>query len=174
MTSLLLSVLARMHRGASFADFEAAHPHRWLVWEPGAWKPPSKTGETLTALCPSSPLPALGEALTLALRIRPGGSGQLSLGRAPGSDLEINDATLSSVHLVFMQTDAHRWTARDAHSRNGSWLNGTAMEPGSPHLLENGARIQAAQVCLTFYEPRGLFARLQAHPSYLVAAQLQP
>lgn len=160
-TSCLLSVLARMYRGASLADFQAAQPHCWVVWEPGAWKPPAKGGETVAALRVPTPPPPAGEALALPLAGRALQPGQFTLGRGPACDLVVNDATLSQVHLLFMQSLPGVWTVRDANSRNGSWLGSTELTAGKPEALADGDRIQAAQVALTFYEPAGLYQRLQ-------------
>jgi hypothetical protein len=174
MTSVLISALARMHRGADYRHFALAHHHCWIVWEPGAWKPPTKSGETVTSVQLATPPPANGEALALALTVRPGRPAQLTLGRSTTSDIEINDATLSQVHLLFMQGAPGQWTVRDAGSKNGSWLDGQPLNRGEPKALANGARIQAAQVCLTFYEPQGLFTRLTAHPGYTPVPSMQP
>lgn len=161
MTSFLLSALSRMYRGAGFAAFSNAHPNCWIIWEPGAWKPPAKDSPTLTAIRLPTPPPPAGEALALALAVRPGKPPQLTLGRSPTCDIEINDATLSQVHLLFMQSGPSQWTVRDAGSKNGSWLDGAQLIPGEPKPLNNGGRIQTAQVVLTYYEPQGLFTRLQ-------------
>jgi hypothetical protein len=164
MTSFLLSALRRMYRGAGFSVFSAAHANCWIVWEPGAWKPPEKGGETLSAARLPTPPPPSGEALALALTVRPGKPPQLTLGRAPTCDIEINDATLSQLHLLLMQAGPVKWTVRDAGSRNGTWLDSVALAPGEPKPLCDGQRLQAGQVVLTYYEPKGLFARLQVMP----------
>ncbi|MGC4122509.1 MAG: FHA domain-containing protein [Myxococcales bacterium] len=160
MTSLLLSVLARMHRAQTASEFAAARPNCWLVWEPGVWKPPTKDGETLATLSVPTPPPAVGEALALALSARSGQPGQITLGRAASCDIEINDATLSQLHLLFMEASPRVWTVRDAGSRNGSWVDQVPIAKGVPLQLKSGSRIQAAQVCLTYYDPAGLYDRL--------------
>jgi len=165
MTSFLMSALARMYRGAGFTVFSNAHPNSWIIWEPGAWKPPAKDAPTLSAMRLPTPPPPSGEALALALTVRTGRPPQLTLGRAPTCDIEINDATLSQVHLLFMQAGPAKWTVRDAGSKNGSWLDSVQLTPGEPKALTDGQRIQIAQVVLTYYEPPGLFARLQQQGS---------
>ena len=162
MTSFLLSALARKYRGATLDAFRAVHGHGWLVWEPGVWKPPTKDGGTLTAMRMPTPAPTAGEALALALQPRVPGAGQVTVGRASTSDIEINDATLSQTHLLLMEAKPGEWTVRDAGSKNGSWVDGIQLQAGAPLPLSDGARIQAAQVVLTFYAPDGLFKRLQA------------
>ena len=167
MTSLLLSVLARAYRTKTLEEFSTAMPHYWLVWEPGVWKPPTKFGATLPSI-PLGPLPSqpsAGEALALALAPRADRPGQITLGRAASCDIEINDATLSQLHLLFMEAGGNLWTVRDAGSRNGSWVDHQLLIKGMPVPLRPGMLIQAAQVCLTFYDPKGLFERLFAADS---------
>jgi len=161
MTSFLLSALVAKFRGATLDDFRPVHRHCWLVWEPGVWRPPSGH-ETLPAVRLPTPALSAGEALAIALSPRPGSGGQQTVGRSPANDVEINDGTLSQLHLLLMEQAPLRWTVRDAGSKNGSWLDGARLVPGLPAPLADGSRIQAAQVCLTFYEPPGMLQRLQS------------
>lgn len=159
MSTFMLSALSRQYRGKDFEQFRSAHPYCWLLWEPGAWTPPGKSSDTMLVR-PATPLPGgPGESLALGLVSRRGRN-QITVGRAPENDLPINDATLSSTHLVLMQ-DAHGWTVRDAGSRNGSWLDQLMLAPGIPQRLRDGASIRAAQVGLSFHTPEGLFGRIQ-------------
>ena len=43
----------------------------------------------------------------------------------------------------------NRWTITDMNSSNGTKYNGTALVPGMPCVLENGATVQLANVMLT-------------------------
>jgi hypothetical protein len=160
MTSFLLSALGRRFHGSTLEQFQAVHLHDWIVWEPGVWRPPRVDGTTMSAARLATPAPSDGEALSMALVPRKNTPGQLTLGRAPTNDLEINDATLSQLHLLFMEGERGHWTVRDAGSKNGSWLEGVQLRAGQPATLEDGARVQAAQVCLTYYRPAGLMRRL--------------
>jgi len=158
MASLLLSALARMHRSTTPQEFLAAHPCAWLVWEPGTWKPPLPgDGKTIPSLVVPTLPPALGEALAFCLVAR---DGQVTLGRSPECNIEVNDATLSHLHLLLMEASPGLWTVRDAGSRNGSWMDGVPLPKGQPYVLRNLARLHAGQVCLTFYVPGALYERL--------------
>ena len=170
MKSFLVSQLARTFPGAAGPEtFVRAHPHAWVLWEPGAWRPPGKSTTTVVALPQVVADARAGEALALALEGRTDSPGRVRLGRAPECELVINDGTLSSVHLLFLretgpggaQAAGAGWTVRDGGSRNGSWLDGVRLAPGQPQALASGARLQAAQVSLTFYTPEGLFERLR-------------
>jgi hypothetical protein len=160
--SLLLSALVRKFRGAGCEALRQGHPHDWLVWEPGAWKPPAKDGSTLAVIRIPTPSPSQGEALAIALVPRGPRGAQLTVGRGSANDIEINDATLSQLHLLLMQGDGGEWTVRDAGSKNGTWLDGVPLQPGVPLALRDGARIQAAHVCLTYYKPEGLYRRIES------------
>jgi hypothetical protein len=167
MKSFLVSQLARSYSGTLEA-FVRAHAHPWVLWEPGAWRPPGRSTTTVVALPAQPSDPRAGEALALSLEGRAESPGQVRLGRAPECEIVINDGTLSGVHLLFMRdagpggSGAAGWTVRDGGSRNGSWLDGVRLEAGQPHALVSGARLQAAQVRLTFYDPAGMFARLSS------------
>ncbi|MFN7134901.1 MAG: FHA domain-containing protein [Myxococcales bacterium] len=168
MSTYLLSALARQYGGQPLSAFETAHPYSWLLWEPGAWTPPRKASDTML-LRPSTPLPGgAGEALALGL-VSKRGSTQITLGRGPDNDLPINDATLSTTHLVLM-ADERGWTVRDANSRNGTWLDGAQLVAGIPQRLAEASSIRAAQVGLTFYTPKGLFERMRLSGAARVAA----
>ncbi len=161
MKSYLISSLTFRFSNADLETFKKSHPHDWLLWEPGSWKPPGSTTLVGPGLS-TTPAPAkpAGEALALALEPKKDG-GQLTLGRGPECDAVINDGTLSLLHLVFMQGPNATWTVRDAGSRNGSSLDGVKLEPGTPQSLKTGCKINAAGVTFTFYGPSGMLQRLK-------------
>lgn len=154
MKSLMLSTLRAQFASKGFDGFKAAHPHAWLLWEPGTWKPPQKRTMQFAAIRDVTSAGG-AEALALALEDRP----QLVLGRDPACDLVINDGTLSARHLILTR-DGTGWTVQDAGSSNGSRLQGTALVAHRPHPLVEGARIEAAQVILSYCTPEGLWRRL--------------
>lgn len=170
MKSYLISALAHRFSSAELDAFIKVHAHDWLLWEPGAWKPPGPTTlvandkpPTSNPANPASGTPApnrAGEALALALELKKDG-GQLTLGRGNECDAVINDGTLSQLHLVFMKTPHGAWTVRDANSRNGSSVDGAKLIAGKPVELKNGARVFAAQVAFTFYTPQGMLQRIK-------------
>lgn len=156
MKSYLLSTLRQQFSPLGFETFKATCPHEWLLWEPGAWKPPAR--QTMQIFQTSHPPPQGGEALALALPH----IGRVVLGRGTECDLVINDGTLSSKHLVFTRA-GQSWSVEDAGSMNGTKVNGKQLHAGESVALESGAHIEAAQVMLTFWTPEGLWPRLKAH-----------
>jgi hypothetical protein len=171
MKSFLVSQLARSFQthgaphapgGSPIETFIRQHPHPWVLWEPGAWRPPGKSTTTVVALPQALGDARAGEALALALEGHPETPDRVRLGRAPECEIVINDGTLSGVHLLFMRESAGGWTVRDGGSRNGTWLDGVRLEPGQPRALVSGARLQAGQVGLTFYAPEEMIARLRS------------
>lgn len=137
-----------------------------MLWEPGSWKPPGTT----TLVNPSNlnnpavtptPVKPTGEALAMAMEPKKDGT-QLTLGRGMECDAVINDGTLSTLHLVFMQGPGVVWTVRDAGSRNGSTLDGVKLEAGKPKELRTGCKLTAAGVTFTYYGPAGMLQRLKA------------
>jgi len=161
MKSYLLSTLAHQYRDLPLALFEERVASAWLVWEPGAWSVPRERGQTTIIADSGEEAPrAGGEALAIELAGTSSGPLQRSFGRGDACDLVINDATLSSLHLVFMRGEGKRWTVRDAGSTNGSWLDGQALIQGRPATLASGALLKAGRVHLTFYDAEGLHGRL--------------
>lgn len=157
MKSYMLSTLARRFATSDLDTFKQAHPHEWLVWEPGAWRPAQHT--TILVATPP-PQPTGGEVLALALEPAEGKTG-VTFGRGEECDLTLNDGTLSTVHLLFMRAPDRTWTVRDAKSKNGSHLGPTPLTPGVPFALTNGQQLFAAQVALTFYTAAGMLHRLR-------------
>jgi hypothetical protein len=149
--SVLLSMLTGRFTDA--AALASAHPHDWVIWEPGTWKPPGTS--TVAFMAKSPPAPQGKQALALALL----GEERVTLGRAETCDLVINDGTLSSAHLVFTR-QGPAWFVEDAGSRNGTAVDGLQRPAHVRVKLMNGSSIAAAQVNLTFHTAQGLFARL--------------
>ncbi len=160
MKSYLLSSLAVRLASGTAEGFRTAQSGDWLVWEPGAWRPPGKA--TLIAVPGVSDPAKTGEALVLALEPKKDSPGQVTLGRGDECAITINDGTLSTVHLSFMKGPDAGWTVRDAGSKNGSTLDGAKLDPGQPRPVRSGAKLQAGQVNFTFYDVDGLMARLKA------------
>lgn len=161
MKSFLFSTLAARYRVSSLDALAKDHACDWLLWEPGAWKPPGLStviARAANALdVPPAPAKIGAEALAMAL---PHAAARATLGRGEGCDLIINDGTLSNLHLTFTRGE-RGWVVEDAGSRNGSWVNGRVLEPGRTVMLVDGISIVPAQVALSFHTPEGLWARLQ-------------
>jgi hypothetical protein len=167
MRSYLVSQLARVWKDAAPAAFLQQYPHPWVVWEPGRWQPPERSGATLVVPPPAAgTLPGhAGDALALALRGKPASPPQVTLGRGAECDLKLDDATLSSVHLLFMLGPDGAWTVRDGGSRNGTWVDDVRLAAGQPCALTSGTRLRVGQVSLTYYTPEGLLARVRQNPT---------
>jgi hypothetical protein len=163
MKSLLLSSLRAQVAGLGLDAFKASYPHPWLLWELGAWTPPSKSSTSTLSGSETPPPQRGGEALALALTPKDRKSPQVTLGRGPDNDLEVNDGTLSQTHLVFMQ-GAVSWTVRDAGSKNGSWVDAVKLTPGNPAVLRNGAKVRAAKAMFLYLTPEGMFDHLRQGP----------
>jgi hypothetical protein len=63
MKSFLFSALASRYRAQSAAALAKDHACDWLLWEPGAWKPPgASTVVAKAAPPPNVPLVEIGRA----------------------------------------------------------------------------------------------------------------
>jgi hypothetical protein len=163
MRSWLISALSLKTQQGGPEVLKRLCPFDWLVWEPGQWRPARPNVETVMGLpkvtsADGSALESAGESLVIALEPRRDGK-ELKLGRAD-CDIVIDDRTLSSHHLSFTFDD-HHWWVHDIGSRNGSLLDGRKLTQ-DPVRLHAGARIQAAQVTVTYYTSDTMYARLKA------------
>lgn len=163
-TSYLLTGLSAYAKAIDLTGFKTRYPHHWIVWEVGDWQPPRASTiqmdqETFRKMV------AAADPQAMALEERPGGAPgamlQMTLGRSAAADLVVADGTISERHLVFTR-EAGGWNVRDVGSRNGSLLNGQALQPGQPAVLKSGDQLQAGQVRLTYYSPDAMYARAKA------------
>jgi hypothetical protein len=159
MQSFLLSALTTRFKAGGLPAFQTAHPHQWLVWEPGPWLP-SNPGATLVQPKRNDPQRS-GSKERLCIQVKAVvGKPHLVLGRHESADVQVNDATLSRAHLALVPGANQSWSVLDLGSSNGSWLNGRKLLPNAPVPLTEGGQLQAGQVYLTFEENRGLWVRL--------------
>ena len=95
----------------------------------------------------------------------------VSLGRAPGGEVVLDDAGVSAVHAQVSRHGAE-WFLRDVGSRNGTWVNGAQIVV--PHALRDGDRLRLGAVELRFVggAPRGPAAPVPAAPAAAVPAGL--
>lgn len=161
MKSFLLSTLLPELDLRDEPAFARAHPHPWLLREPTAWHPTHPDGVQTLLMPASVAAPLEGSALAIALEPVVRDAAQITLGRSPACDLQIEEGTVSQVHLVFRPAEGG-WTVEDPGSTNGSWLDGVRLDKAAPHRLAEGARLQAAQVLFTFASSSGLWRRLEA------------
>jgi hypothetical protein len=160
MKSYVLSTLLPELDLRDEAAFVRAHPHPWLLREPTAWHPTHPLGGTLL-VPPTEAAVSEGMAVAIALEPTVREAPEVTLGRSPSCDLEIDEGTISQLHLAFVH-EGEEWKVRDVGSTNGSWLDGVRLEPNTPVPLKEGARLQAAQVLFTFASSSGLWRRLEA------------
>jgi hypothetical protein len=155
----LISWLAKHSAGLSLEEFVRDRPEAWLVWEAGPWRPTYKASETLAHDGERrNPPHGGGESLVIALEQAPR-KAYVALGRGPDSDILIDDATLSRLHLLFT-SEPPGWSVRDAGSTNGTTVEGARLGP-DPLPLQAGMRILAGSVRLTYYDSGGLYLRLK-------------
>lgn len=82
----------------------------------------------------------------------------VSVGRAPGNDIVIGDASVSKFHAYLRETD-EGFVLQDGGSRNGTTRNDepvAARGRGKPLLLVPGDRVSFGSVTLTFLRPDGV------------------
>jgi hypothetical protein len=156
----MLSFLAQKHGQQDLKTFRASFTHHCLIWEPGDWRPPTKSGGTVVTVPGVKPQAKAGDALVIYLEPRADG-GALALGRATECELVVDDATVSARHLALAPREGG-WGVMSPGSTNGTQLNGKQMAPEAWSGLAPGDRLTVGQVALTYYDPKGLYFRLKA------------
>lgn len=63
-----------------------------------------------------------------------------TVGRSRQCDLQLADREISKQHALIMW-DGAQWTLRDLHSKNGTWFNNSAVQPGRDVPLQMGSTI---------------------------------
>lgn len=94
----------------------------------------------------------------------------VSVGRAPGNDIVLGDASVSKFHAYLRETE-EGFVVQDGGSRNGTTRNGVpvaARGQGKPTLLAPGDQVKFGAVTLTFLHADGLFDLLRgtAHTTW--------
>lgn len=76
----------------------------------------------------------------------------LTVGRAPGVDLQLDDASVSRQHAVVRRAQS-AWTVSDRGSRNGTLLNGTRIPMFVDCPLRDGDRLEFGGVAVAVKLP---------------------
>src|SRR4051812_7114859 len=79
----------------------------------------------------------------------------VTIGRDDSNDLTFTSATVSRDHAAVTFTDG-RWYVEDRGSFNGTYLNGTRVQPGTPLPLRHADRIGIGSETVLFSWPAQL------------------
>lgn len=77
------------------------------------------------------------------------GRGRSTIGRDEGSDIRLNDPTVSRTHAEIFY-DGKQFTINDLGSLNGTYVDGTAVARGVPRKLRDGAQVKLGSEVLIF------------------------
>ena len=80
---------------------------------------------------------------------------EFSIGRAEDNDLEIERSTVSRHHALVIE-EGDRWFLEDRGSFNGTFLNGSRIQPGAKVPLRHGDRIGLGAESVVFSAPGSL------------------
>ncbi|MEJ2362044.1 MAG: FHA domain-containing protein [Gammaproteobacteria bacterium] len=84
--------------------------------------------------------------------------GEVTLGRKPGNDIQLDDAAVSSHHARLVREESayldghYDYYIEDLNSTNGTLVNGVGMEK---HLLKHGDKIQVGKHTFIFDSGQG-------------------
>jgi hypothetical protein len=160
LKSFLLSTLLPELDLRDAVAFARAYPHPWLLRESKGGSS-ARTSDATVRMPVGAPAAGDGLALAIALEPARAGATQVTLGRGHACDVEFDEGTLSQLHCVFLKSK-EGWSVEDLGSTNGTWVDGQRLLDRQPLPVADGARIQAAQLLLTFHDSTGLWRRLEA------------
>lgn len=87
---------------------------------------------------------------------------RIGVGRAPNTDVSLRLPRISKYHAFFLRPqEGEEWRIADAGSKNGTRIEGTALEPNQPVPIQDGTELQFGPYRFTFHSPEG-FRRLVA------------
>lgn len=138
--------------------FVEKYPHAWLVWEPVLWRPSAYSALADTMLAEFQQRverPPDGEPHCFELK----GEERILIGRAPGSDLRINDAAVSRWHFWLEPLGGTSWRILPASEHASTLLRGAPL-PTEGAILQPGDEIRLGGVVLTFEDTPSLATRL--------------
>ncbi|MFP5319338.1 MAG: FHA domain-containing protein [Acidimicrobiia bacterium] len=76
---------------------------------------------------------------------------EVTVGRADGNDIVIDDPAVSRHHLVFERLAAG-WSAHDVHSLNGTLVNGEPIVAGRPLYHDDQIRVGDTKIVYRTHE----------------------
>lgn len=90
------------------------------------------------------PMADFFDNLAIGLVKRSGGAfgSVLVVGRAPNSDVWIDDASVSKLHARIAMEDEGAHVISDARSTNGTWVNDVQLDEREERLLVDGTRVR--------------------------------
>jgi pSer/pThr/pTyr-binding forkhead associated (FHA) protein len=104
----------------------------------------------------NNPAPVAGEIwLTLPDGTERRLEGELTIGRDDTNTLVVPTKTVSRNHAAIVEQEG-RWYVEDRGSYNGTFLNGTRVQPGSPVPLRHADRIGIGEETILFSAPTEL------------------
>ncbi len=81
--------------------------------------------------------------------------GELTIGRADDNDLTVEKPTVSRHHALVTE-EGDRWFVEDRGSFNGTYLNGTRLQPGVKVPLRHGDRVGLGAESVVFSAPASM------------------
>lgn len=87
-----------------------------------------------------------------SVRLVPLTTDALTIGRAPGNDVTVDNNLVSRLHALVERYPAG-WSIRDLGSTNGTTVNGCPLRPAQ--ILRDGDRVEIGPARLVFHAPDG-------------------
>ena len=95
---------------------------------------------------------------------------EMSIGRAPNSDILLSIDKLTSRHHATVLYENDRYAIRDERSANGTFVNSQQLDERSTRVLEDGDHIGIGEHELIFQEPASSSVDIESMPTMTVNA----
>jgi pSer/pThr/pTyr-binding forkhead associated (FHA) protein len=140
--------------------FERAHPHPWLLWTVTSPLGSASSTVTTSSRGNAGRKATLSDPLLFPVAKRAGASPNpdVTLGRTETNDIVVSDVEVSRLHAVLRHRDA--WFVIDTNSKNGTWLNGNPVAPGTEQPLGEESKLSIGGLEMQFFMPQRLMAFL--------------
>jgi hypothetical protein len=94
---------------------------------------------------------------------KPGASfaDMITVGRTANNDIVLNDVTVSRFHAFFREREGS-WVVCDAGSKNGTTVDGHALEARKERPIESGTVVRIGDIETRFFSAEELFVILTA------------
>lgn len=159
-----LSMLARQALVLG-PGFNGRYQHAWVVWEPGLRVTPAPIDpsavSTVVPVSSASRLPTYEDPSCFPLVPKLGGL-PVRVGRAPESDLCLDDLTVSREHFDLWYDGDDWFITVPEQSHATTLVRNNSLQPGERMKLIDGCSIVAGGVTLTFVSRGRLLPRVVA------------
>lgn len=146
------------------AAFRASLEHPVLIWKAPPADASGQTWQGTHSGVTPAHRPNDGEAIVFDVHKDPKKQNAFAMGVTVGridtNDVPLDDVSVSRFHAWLAQ-DSKGWVLCDAESKNGTFFNGTRVEPKQKIPIKDHAKLKFGEVEVTFFSVQALIAMME-------------